>query len=140
MENIMGWLQRPGVTTSAEKKFLIPFATLMIETPEDWKWATSGKETPNPCLTKDWILGQFSRTRAKGRKNTAAGFFASRWKGKQYRPGPGIVARSRDDYCRSSRNALPSQKGKALYPYVVSPRSLQFRTLSPSAPFLERTI
>jgi hypothetical protein len=41
----------------------------MVERPEAWKWssyrATAGRESPPPCLTKDWILGQFSRKRAK---------------------------------------------------------------------------
>jgi len=51
---------------------LNPVRAGMVEKPEDWKWssyrATAGKETPNPCLTRDWILGQFSRTRAKAEK------------------------------------------------------------------------
>jgi putative transposase len=41
----------------------------MIEKPEEWKWssylATSGKTRPHPCLTTDWVLGQFSRKRGK---------------------------------------------------------------------------
>jgi Helix-turn-helix. len=41
----------------------------MVERPEAWKWsshrATAGRESPPPCLTTDWILGQFSRTRTK---------------------------------------------------------------------------
>ena len=44
----------------------------MVERPEDWKWssycATAGKERPHPCLTTDWVLGQFSRTRVKAEK------------------------------------------------------------------------
>ena len=48
---------------------LNPVRARMVEKPEDWKWssylATAGKEPPHPCLTTDWILGQFSRTRAK---------------------------------------------------------------------------
>ena len=51
---------------------LNPVRAGMVEKPEDWKWssyqATSGKETPKPCLTRDWILGQFSRTRGKAEK------------------------------------------------------------------------
>jgi hypothetical protein len=41
----------------------------MTESPEQWKWssyrATAGKESPHPCLTIDWVLGQFSRKRGK---------------------------------------------------------------------------
>jgi len=48
---------------------LNPVRARMVEKPEDWKWssylATAGKEPPHPCLTTDWILGQFSRTRSK---------------------------------------------------------------------------
>ncbi len=51
---------------------LNPTRAKMVEKPEDWKWssyrATAGKEQPHPCLTIDWVLGQFSRTRAKAEK------------------------------------------------------------------------
>jgi putative transposase len=51
---------------------LNPVGARIVERPEDWKWssyrATVGKETAHPCLTRDWILGQFSRTRAKAEK------------------------------------------------------------------------
>ena len=48
---------------------LNPIRAKMIERPEDWKWssylATAGKAKPHPCLTTDWVLGQFSRKRGK---------------------------------------------------------------------------
>ena len=48
---------------------LNPVRARMVERPEAWKWssyrATAGRETPAPCLTMDWVLGQFSRKRAK---------------------------------------------------------------------------
>lgn len=51
---------------------LNPVRASMVEKPEGWKWssyrATAGKEAPHPCLTTDWILGQFSRTRASAEK------------------------------------------------------------------------
>ena len=51
---------------------LNPIRAGMVEKPEDWKWssyrATAGKGQPHPCLTIDWVLGQFSRTRAKAEK------------------------------------------------------------------------
>jgi REP element-mobilizing transposase RayT len=51
---------------------LNPVRARMVEKPEDWRWssfrATAGKEAARPCLTTDWILGQFSRTRAKAEK------------------------------------------------------------------------
>lgn len=51
---------------------LNPVRAKMVEKPEDWKWssylATTGKAPPHSCLTTDWILGQFSRTRAKAAK------------------------------------------------------------------------
>ena len=41
----------------------------MVEAPETWKWssylATAGKAKPHPCLTTDWVLGQFSGKRGK---------------------------------------------------------------------------
>jgi len=44
----------------------------MVELPDRGKWssylATAGLEKPHPCLTTDWVLGQFSRTRAKATK------------------------------------------------------------------------
>jgi putative transposase len=52
---------------------LNPVRARMVERPEAWKWssyrATAGRESPAPCLTTDWVLGQFSRKRAAaGRK------------------------------------------------------------------------
>jgi hypothetical protein len=48
---------------------LNPVRARMVERPEAWKWssylATAGRESPALCLTTDWILGQFSRKRAK---------------------------------------------------------------------------
>jgi putative transposase len=48
---------------------LNPVRARMTESPEQWKWssyrATSGKESPHPCLTTDWISGQFSGKRVK---------------------------------------------------------------------------
>jgi putative transposase len=48
---------------------LNPVRAKMIERPEDWKWssylATAGRAKPHPCLTTDWVLGQFSRKRGK---------------------------------------------------------------------------
>ena len=51
---------------------LNPVRAGMVARPEDWKWssyqATAGRESPHPCLTIDWILGQFSRTRGEAGK------------------------------------------------------------------------
>jgi len=44
----------------------------MVKLPEEWKWssyrATAGGEKPHPCLTTDWVLGQFGRKRAVAEK------------------------------------------------------------------------
>jgi len=41
----------------------------MVEKPEEWKWSsyltTAGRGKSHPCLTSDWILGQFSGKRGK---------------------------------------------------------------------------
>jgi REP element-mobilizing transposase RayT len=51
---------------------LNPVRARMVERPEAWKWssycATAGLESPPLCLTTDWVLGQFSRTRNKAEK------------------------------------------------------------------------
>ena len=51
---------------------LNPVRARMIEKPEDYEWssyrATAGKNKPHPCLTTDWILGQFSRKREQAEK------------------------------------------------------------------------
>ena len=51
---------------------LNPIRARMVERLDDWKWssyrATAGKEQPHPCLTIDWVLGQFSRTIAEAEK------------------------------------------------------------------------
>ena len=51
---------------------LNPVRARMVDRPEAWKWssyrANAGRESPALCLTTDWILGQFSRTRTKAEK------------------------------------------------------------------------
>jgi REP element-mobilizing transposase RayT len=46
---------------------LNPVRAKVAERPEDWKWnsyqATAGLESSHPCLTTDWILGQFDTKR-----------------------------------------------------------------------------
>jgi REP-associated tyrosine transposase len=48
---------------------LNPVRARMVEKPDDWKWssylATAGRERPQPSLTTDWVLGQFSGKRSK---------------------------------------------------------------------------
>lgn len=51
---------------------LNPVRAKMAEKPEAWKWssyrATAGRESVHPCLTLDWVLGQFSRQRSLAEK------------------------------------------------------------------------
>jgi len=51
---------------------LNPIRAKKVENPKQWKWssyrATGGQEKPHPCLTTDWVLGQFSRKRGKAEK------------------------------------------------------------------------
>ncbi len=51
---------------------LNPVRAKMVETPEAWKWssyrATAGREARHPCLTIDWVLGQFGRKQALAEK------------------------------------------------------------------------
>lgn len=51
---------------------LNPIRARAVEQPGDWTWssykATSGTEPPHACLIRDWILRQFSRTRAQAEK------------------------------------------------------------------------
>lgn len=48
---------------------LNPVRAKMVAGPEAWKWssylATAGKAKAHPCLTTDWVLGQFSGKRGK---------------------------------------------------------------------------
>ncbi len=48
---------------------LNPIRAKMVEKPEEWKWSsyltTAGKAKPHPCLTIDWVLGQFNGKRGK---------------------------------------------------------------------------
>ena len=48
---------------------LNPIRAKMVEQPEEWKWSsyltTAGKAKPHPCLTIDWVLGQFNGKRGK---------------------------------------------------------------------------
>ena len=48
---------------------LNPVRAKMVETPEEYPWssylATAGKTKPHPCLTTDWVLGQFRSKRGK---------------------------------------------------------------------------
>ena len=51
---------------------LNPVRAKMVETPEAWKWssyrATAGREAGHPCLTKEWVLGEFSKKRTVAEK------------------------------------------------------------------------
>ena len=51
---------------------LNPVRAHMTDTPEDWPWssyrATAGIEDPQPCLTIDWLLEQFSPRKKKALK------------------------------------------------------------------------
>ena len=48
---------------------LNPVRARMVDGPELWKWssylATAGQAKSHPCLTTDWVLGQFSGKRGK---------------------------------------------------------------------------
>ena len=48
---------------------LNPVRAKAAQGPEQWKWssyrATAGKTDPHPCLTIDWILGQFGHKRKR---------------------------------------------------------------------------
>ncbi len=48
---------------------LNPVRAKMVEQPGDYAWssylATAGKKKPHPCLSTDWVLGQFSGKRGK---------------------------------------------------------------------------
>ncbi len=51
---------------------LNPVRANMVKKPEDYQWSsylsTAGKMKPHPCLTTDWVLGQFSGKRGKAEK------------------------------------------------------------------------
>ena len=51
---------------------LNPVRAKMVETPDQYAWssysATAGKANVHPCLTIDWVLGQFSGKRGKAEK------------------------------------------------------------------------
>jgi putative transposase len=51
---------------------LNPVRAKTAAAPEAWKWssyrATAGREAGHPCLTVEWVLGQFSGKRAKAEK------------------------------------------------------------------------
>ena len=51
---------------------LNPVRARMVERAEEWKWSsyrtTAGREKQHPCLTTDWVLGQFNAKRGKAEK------------------------------------------------------------------------
>jgi REP element-mobilizing transposase RayT len=55
---------------------LNPLRAKVVEVPERWRWssyrATAGIERAHPCLTADWILGQFGPKRRTGEKRYRA--------------------------------------------------------------------
>lgn len=66
---------------------LNPVRAKMVEMLEQYAWssyqATAGKTKPHPCLTVEWVLGQFSRLRGKAeqeyRKFVSQGIGKSLW-------------------------------------------------------------
>lgn len=77
-----GIFSRGGTRPSSSRKthifwksaamVLNPVRAGLVEQSKDWAWssyrATAGKEPPHPCLTKDWILGQFGSTTGAAEK------------------------------------------------------------------------
>jgi putative transposase len=55
---------------------LNPLRAKVVEVPERWRWssyrATAGIERAHPCLTADWILGQFGSKRRTAEKRYRA--------------------------------------------------------------------
>lgn len=55
---------------------LNPVRAEMIRQPKDWPWssyrATAGLTDAHPCLTTDWILAGFGRTKARATENYCA--------------------------------------------------------------------
>lgn len=55
---------------------LNPLRAKVVEAPERWRWssyrATAGIERAHPCLTADWILGQFGSKRRTAEKRYRA--------------------------------------------------------------------
>jgi hypothetical protein len=51
---------------------LNPVRSKAVKTPERWKWSSYrgivGIEKPHPCLTIDWVLGQFGAKRGEAEK------------------------------------------------------------------------
>lgn len=51
---------------------LNPVRAEMVKKPEEWRWSsyrgTAGLEEPHPCLTVDWIMGQFGARRIPAQK------------------------------------------------------------------------
>jgi putative transposase len=51
---------------------LNPVRAKVVQSPGDWKWSsyngTAGRIKPHPCLTVDWILGQFGDRRGQAEK------------------------------------------------------------------------
>jgi len=51
---------------------LNPVRARAVGKPEEWRWSsyrgTVGREKPHPCLTTDWILGQFASRRGKAQE------------------------------------------------------------------------
>ncbi len=73
---------------------LNPVRAGIVQTPEEWQWssyrATAGIKEVHPCLTRDWVLGQFGNRRKQAerryREFTGAGIRAeSIWKKVQYK-------------------------------------------------------
>ncbi len=53
-----------------------PVRVGFVEDPEQWQWssygATAGRRKPPPCLTTDWVLGQFGAEREKAERKYRA--------------------------------------------------------------------
>jgi hypothetical protein len=93
---------------------LNPVRAKMVEKPEDWRWssyrATAGKEQPHPCLTTDWILGQFSRTRAKAEKEYRLFVRLGIWKESIWTDVKGQVLLGEDDFVVGLSDHLKKNK------------------------------
>ncbi|GBD97993.1 MAG TPA: addiction module toxin RelE [Nitrospirae bacterium] len=51
---------------------LNPVRAGIVRKPDEWKWSsyrgTAGQRKPHPCLTADWVLGQFGKRKRQAQK------------------------------------------------------------------------
>ncbi len=99
---------------------LNPVRARACRKPEEYRWssyvATSGKAQPHPCLTTQWVLGQFGRNRGSAQKEYRKFISAGIGRPSAWSDVRGQVLLGGDDFVQKLKEHLRKRRDVAEFP------------------------